>query len=104
MFQNGSIKDNLNFKTVCGLKEPEKHARITYENGKGIYVDPWIQELFMEQEESFYSIRRALMEMVRGFSMSCHYWEIYKLMIILHNIKPVWVRIRDDYENVFKVT
>ena len=104
MFYNGSIKDNLNFKTICRLKEKEKSARISYENGvDGIYVYPETGKLEMEEWDTELwhlgtSIKRALQHVGKN-SQICHNWEIYKLLFILHNVSPIWIEaILIDYE------
>ena len=104
MFYNGSIKDNLNFKTICPLKQREQTARITYEhNFQGIYIYRSSGELLMEEYKAD-SIKRALQK-VGGNTMICHYWEIYKLLFLLHNINPDWleITITTDLENLSKV-
>ena len=98
MFHNGSMKDNLNFKAICPLKQKEQSTRISYENDWGIYVyrsgEP------MMEEHRFYSIKRALQN-VGVFSQSCHNWEIYKLLFLLHNVKPVWMEVNITNDNVY---
>ena len=103
MFYNGSIKDNLNFKTICPLKEKEKTPRISYENGNwGIYFYPDTGELQME-EYGWNSLKEALLG-VGGYSQICFYWEIYKLLFLMHNVNPVWVEVTSiDIENYDKV-
>ena len=101
MFHNGSIKDNLNYKTLCPLKQKEQLARISYQNNWNIYILPETGELEMEE---WFSIREAL-QGVGWNSRVCWHWEIYKLVFLLHNIKPVWmeVNITNDPENFGKV-
>ena len=100
MFHNGSMKDNLNFRTICRLVEKEKSARISYENDYNIYVYPETGEIGMEEHEG---IRGALQD-VGMYSQICWNWEIYKLLFILHNVSPVWIEVEDfTTENFHKV-
>ena len=90
MFHNGSMKDNLNFNNICSLKEKEKTTRISYQNSHGIYI---YRDTTIAMEEVWWtSIKQALLH-VGGFSRVCHPWEIYKLLFLLHNVKPDWVEI-----------
>ena len=92
MFHTGNIKDNLNFKTICGLEEKEKSVKISYENDRNIYVYQQWGELQMEE---WWMIRDALQNMgVR--SQICFNWEIYKLLFILHNVSPVWIEVSHE--------
>ena len=96
------MKDNLNFKTICPLKQKEQTARITYENNYELSIYPGIGVLAME-EQKFLSISSALQN-VGMHSMICFEWEIYKLLFILHNVKPVWIEVNTIIdENYFKV-
>ena len=90
MFHNGSIK-NKNFKTICPLKQKEQPTMISYENGWEIYVYPRSGELEMEEYWRT-SIRQAL-QRVGSRSLICNHWEIYKLLFLLHNVKPVWMEV-----------
>ena len=85
------------------MKQKEQRTRVTYENGySGIYVYPETGELGMEEWRGE-SIRAAL-QRVGEFSQICYDWEIYKLLFLLHNVKPVWVEVNitnDDYNKVF---
>ena len=107
MFHNGSMKDNLNFKALCPWKQKEQTTRISYENDyNGIYVYPDTGVLEME-EASWGSIKEALQN-VGGVSRICHNWEIYKLLFLLHNVKPVWMEVNItndniDYDKVFTI-
>ena len=106
MFHDGSIKDNLNFKTICRLEEKEKSARISHENGfELLYVYPETGELEMEEWRET-TIKQAL-QRVGGYSQICNNWEIYKLLFILHNVSPVWIEVNIrtdlDYLNVFQI-
>ena len=94
MFHDGSIKDNLNFKTICRLEEKEKSVKISYENDRNIYVYQQWGELQMEE---WWMIRDALQNMgVR--SQICFNWEIYKLLFILHNVSPVWIEVSHELD------
>ena len=101
MFPDGSVKDNLNFKTICRLKQKEQNTRITFQNGYDIAV--YSGELLMEQWFE-YSIKYALLR-VGGYSRVCHLWEIYKLLFINLNINPDWIesKLYPITENHFKV-
>ena len=48
------------------------------------------------------SIRRDV-ENVDRYSRICQYWEIYKLLFILHNIKPFWIEVDFTNEEVFLI-
>ena len=101
MFHNGSMKDNLNFKTICPFKQKEQSTIITYDNSwGGVYIYR-TGELMMED---YSSINEALLSVDRH-SYICSYWEIYKLLFILHNVNPKWleVNITTDNENYDKV-
>ena len=52
--------------------------------------------------EDYYwsSIREALLG-VGGVSRICSYWEIYKLLFLLHNVKPVWMEVNITNDNVY---
>ena len=104
MFHNGSMKDNLNFQTICSLKQQEQSALITYEDGwNGIRMGN-DGKLMMEEYRGT-SIKQALQD-VGVHSRVCSYWEIYKLLFLLHNVKPdlVEVNITNDNENFDKVS
>ena len=104
MFNNGSIKDNLNFKTICPLKQREKTTKITYQNNlQNLYIYPSSGLLEME-EFRYSSISRALQK-VGGYTSICASWEIYKLLFIIYNINPDWIEIAitTDLENLGKV-
>ena len=104
MFSNGSIKDNPNFKTICPLKQKTQNARITYQNQlQEFYVDPKTGKLVMEEWYGT-SIKKALLG-VGVNSLICLQWEIYKLLFIIYNIKPIFVEVNitGDLENVDKV-
>ena len=98
MFHNGSMKDNLNFKSLCPLKQKEQTTKISYDNNYGIHVYPDTGELEMEEWRGK-SISRALQK-VGVFSQVCFYWEIYKLLFLLHNVKPFWVEVDIWNDNV----
>ena len=104
LFQNGSMKDSLNFKSICPLKQKEQHTRISYENGFTILVDKYTGDLQMEEYWSR-SIKTHLL-MVGTVSDICSYWELYKLLFINLNINPIWIKvnIRSDVENYDKVS
>ena len=91
------MKDNLNFKTICPLKQREQSTRISYENEYSIYIYPESGELSMEEHQTW-SIKRALLS-VGWYSQICMPWEIYKLLFILHNVHPIWIEvdINDEY-------
>ena len=101
MFYNGSIQNNFNFKSICSLKQKEQPTRISYENNWDITISP---DTTLEMEESRRSIGRAL-QRVGVHSKVCWYWEIYKLLFLLHNVKPDWIEvdISNDNENFNKV-
>ena len=101
MFHNGSMKDNLNFKSICPLKQKEQTARISYENNYDIYVYQSINQLEMEGNR-WGSIREALLG-VGVYSQICHHWEIYKLLFLLHNVNPDWIEVDKIAENINKV-
>ena len=100
MLHNGSLKDNISFKTICPLKQKEQSTIITYENNNGITIYHSSGELLME-EYWYYSINAALLG-VDKYSRICHNWEIYKLLFILHNVNPVWkeVNMTTDWDKV----
>ena len=103
------MKDNLNYKTLCPLKQKEQTTGITYQNMHQIYVinripgplgandsimlrqpgDSGHGELIMEDWRHS-SIKAALRKVGRD-SRICHFWEIYKLLFINHNVNPVWI-------------
>ena len=91
MFYNKSMKNNLNFKTICPLKQKEQTTRITrskkFRHGIELYLGS--RELQME-EYRWRSIKIALLH-VGEYSQICHHWEIYKLLFLMHNIHPVWI-------------
>ena len=110
MFHNGSMKDNLNYKTLCPLKQKEHTTRITFQNMLQIYVinripgplganydfvmlrqpgDSGQGELLMEEWRGS-SIKKALQKVGRA-SRICFYWEIYKLLFINHNVNAFWI-------------
>ena len=91
MFHNGSMRDNLNFKTICPFKQKEQTTRITYENGYYISIYNATGEMSME-EARVNSIRSSL-QSVGKHSTVCWSWEIYKLLFLLHNIKPEWIEV-----------
>ena len=68
-----------------------------------MYIYPETGELMME-EYSWTSVSNALQK-VGGHSQVCYDWEIFKLLFLLHNIKPVLmeVDIWNDNENYDKV-
>ena len=94
MFHNGSIKDNLNYRTICPLKQKQQNTRITYQANRGLNIHPWMGTLGME-EDRLTSIQRSL-ERVDKNTQICHHWEIYKLLFILHNVNPFWIYIAND--------
>ena len=102
MFHNGRIKDNFNFKTICSLKEKEKTTRISYENGYYIYV---YQDNTLEMEERRETSIKQALQKVGGHSRVCHPWEIYKLLFLMHNVKPVWIEVDnimdENFDKVF---
>ena len=104
MFHNGSMKDNLNFKTLCPLKQKEQTTKISYDNDYRIHVYPDTAGELRMEEYSRTSIGSAL-KRVGEHSQVCSNWEIYKLLFLLHNIKPVWVEVEilNDNENYDKV-
>ena len=69
MFHNGSIKDNLNFKTLCPLKQKEQSTRISYEYGVDNLFITYTGELIME-EFWWLSLNEALLK-VGGESQVC---------------------------------
>ena len=103
MFHIGRIKENLNFKRICPLKQKEQNTRITYKNNyQYFHIYPETRKLRME-EWGRSSFKKAL-ENVGGYSRISWHWEIYKLLIILQNINPIWIEVNkfnDDYP--FKV-
>ena len=92
MFHNGSMKDNINFKTLCPLKQKEQSAKITYQNGFYIYIWPHTGKQLME-EHRLYSLEEGLLRLASG--STCYHWEIYKLFFILHNVSPVWIKVEN---------
>ena len=98
MFHNGSMKDSSNYKTLCPLKQREQTTRITYQNGLGIEFYRDTGELYMEEWRG-YSIRAALLG-VGVVSRICHHWEIYKLLLLLHNVNPVWLEVNITNDNI----
>ena len=91
MFSDGSIKDNINFKTVCPLKQTEQSTRIVYDRYEGIFVYPHTGKLMMEE---FFSTRiGSSLQSVGVDSLIGHDWEIYKLLFIMHNVNPVWIKV-----------
>ena len=98
MFHNGSMKDNLNFKAICPLKQKEQSTRISYENEyNGIYI---YRSGELRMEEYFRGSISAALQSVGKVSQMCSYWEIYKLLFLLHNVKPVWMEVNITNDNV----
>ena len=104
MFQNGSMKENHNFKTICPIKQKEQSMRINYQQGMGaIYIYPETRKLEMDEWIDT-SIKRSVLR-IGWITKICHHWEIYKLLFIMYNVNPVWIEtdIISDYENYDKV-
>ena len=65
-------------------------------------------EMVMEEEWK-YSLRWVLEKRAGSKSMICHHWEIFKLLFIMHNVKPIWIEtnvlreIALDTGNYYKV-
>ena len=89
MFHNGNMKDNLNFKKICPWLQKEQRTEIdfryeiTFYRGSNKITPPVMEEY------PLYSIKAALQN-VGERSKICHYWEIIKLLKIMHNTKVYW--------------
>ena len=92
MFYNGSMKENLNCKTICPLKQKVQTTRITYQNRWNIVVSSGS----LWTDERWFPIDKALQK-AGDHSKVCHDWEIFKLLFLLHNVYPVW--IYEDIKN-----
>ena len=116
MFHNGSMKNNWNFKNICRLKQKMQTMKISLPNSQmasqGLVLsrNPFVPSNSMEMEEHWqYSLRWALEKRVGRESMICHQWEIFKLLFILHNVKPLWIKfnkfssLSDLYKVYFRI-
>ena len=119
MFHDGRVKDNLNFKQICPLKQKEHTVRITYQYAKelDIYQYDDDKDKMIMNEDSRYAIgchsdacyndfkkvmmygggHRTLLRSGKqlgnnkvGFTKVPWNWEILKIFFIEYNIQPIW--------------
>ena len=128
MFHDGRVKDNLNFKQICPLKQKEHTVRITYESAKDldIYQYDDDKDKMIMNEDSYYAIgchssdscyndfkkvmmygggHRTLLRSGKqlgdnkvGFTKVPWNWEILKIFFIEYNIKPIWHPFSQTFE------
>ena len=68
MFKNGTMKDDLNFRLICPLKQKEQTSRITYrKNDLLIHIYPNTEEL-RERFIKFLNISSQLQNLYKFFA------------------------------------
>ena len=82
MFHDGTLRDEMNFKDMCPMKQKQKSARIAFDQGYGIVVDNQTNEMV---ETGWYDTSMALADSHLNSQIPRN-WEILKLFFIVNNI------------------
>ena len=93
MFHNGTLRDNLNFKRICGIKQKLHFTKIAFDQSYEMAVHiseqtPWIGSMYME-EHWFFKLSYSLMK-GGHYTQIAWDWEIMKSFFIAYNSYPIW--------------
>ena len=87
LFNNGSQKNEMNFKDVCPIKQKPQFARITFNQGVNLLVDKETDEMV---ETGKWDVSNTLLRS-GVHSMILRDWELLKLFFNVYNINPIWL-------------
>ena len=86
LFNNGTLRNEINFKDMCPLKQKKQTVRVAFDQGWFMAVDNQTNE-FVETGEWDMSQALAISGL---YTTIPFHWEILKLFFTIHNIAPTW--------------
>ena len=95
MFNDGEVRENMNFKEVCPTRQKEQFAGITYMYGAGVFFYPSGN---MVMEENWYLALSTSLLRSDEYTRIPWDWEILKLFFVVQNVSPVWIIL--DYNAI----